>query len=109
MAEAAPQLEYAPPLPLRRRRSFRRALLGSALLVLLACCWVMLPRYWRNAQEAVQHRQWMRYTRPPTQIAVEPSGAKAQALWESGTYSMRPGYVFHDTNLGRSVEGSDRC
>lgn len=96
MSEPASQLEYAAAPPIYRRKAFRRALLFVGLLVLVICAWVMLPRYWRNGRDALQHRQWMRYTRPPTQVVFEPDPAKGRALWQPGSeYIMRPGGYFH--------------
>src|SRR5687768_5899431 len=99
MSETSPQLDYAPPLPLRRRKVFRRAMLSLALLVLVITCWIMLPRYWRNARTVMEQRRWMTYNRPPTWIVLEPPGAKATALWQAAAmdYFRRPGGVFHDT------------
>jgi hypothetical protein len=100
MTETNPQLDYAPPLPLRRRKVFRRAMLALGLLVLIITCWIMLPRYWRNAQAVMEQRKWMAYTRPDTRIAFEPPGAKGTELWRPGQgYVMRPGGIFHETGL----------
>ena len=101
MTEPSAQLEYAPPPPLHRRKVVRRVVMAVALLVLVGWGWVMIPRYWINAQTAMRHRQWMRYTRPPTTIAFEPPGPKANELFRPGTgYIMRPGGVFHETGVG---------
>lgn len=78
----------------------RRALLAVGVLAIVICGWVMLPQYWRNAREAMQQRQWMRYTRLPTAIAFEPPGEKAKTLFQPGLgYVMRPGGVFHQLGI----------
>lgn len=98
--ESGPQLDYAQTPRLSSRKAFRRGLLAMGLLAIVICGWVMLPRYWRNARDAMHHRQWMRYTRPPTAIAFEPPGEKAKTLFTPGSgYVMRPGGVFHQLNI----------
>jgi hypothetical protein len=100
MPQGSAELEYAPLPPLRQRRSFRRAMLAAGIVAIVVCGWIMLPRYWRNAQAALRDRQWMAYTRPPTRIAFEPAGLKAQELFQPGLgYIMRPGGVFHDVDV----------
>lgn len=104
-SEPAPQLEYALPPPLHRRRGFRRAVIASTLLVLLALGWVQIPRVWHRAKILYWQREWMSFQMPPTRVVLEPDAAKAKALWTAGSnYVTRPpGGVYYVPPLAGSM------
>ena len=70
-------LDYAPPLPLRKRRSFRRAV-AVMLLALAAGLGLMLgPRLWREAQIQYWQRACLQYDAPADRVVCEEAPAWA--------------------------------
>jgi hypothetical protein len=97
VTEPSAQLDYAPPPPMHRRRSFRRALIAGAALCLVFGGFMWGPRTWRRVELLLLQRQCMAYTRPPTQVVYEPDRVRGAALWVvGGEYVKRPpGGVLH--------------
>lgn len=83
--EAAPILDYAPPLPWYRRRRGRRILalvVIAAVLLPVGIMWGPLAWYYAKLQYRLY--QCLRYTAPAGQVVYEADPARVQQLLQSG-------------------------
>lgn len=98
----SPQLDYAPPIPWRRKLRSRRWALRALIAVVLLGLVAAAPSLWRRAQLVYWQRQCMSYTPAPEQLAFERDPARPQHIIEefpsvkydlAGT-SLEPGTYF---------------
>jgi hypothetical protein len=68
---AAPQLQYAPKPPLRKRRFARRLISGFIALLLLLGLWHWWPHIWLRLQILYWQEQCAEYVMPANQIVFE--------------------------------------
>ncbi len=71
MTTPAPNLDYAQRPPLRRRRSFRRAVHALVALALIAGLWFFGPTLWREAQLWHYMNQCRDYAAPADTVVCE--------------------------------------
>jgi hypothetical protein len=100
-----PQLDYAPPPPLHRRRSFKRSLVAVTLVAVLVCGWMVVPHVWQAIPLLMQQRQAMRFVLPPDTVVYEPDPERAAKLWVIGSpYVTRPpGGAFYSPQIAKGT------
>lgn len=106
MTEASPQLDYAPPPPLHRRRGFRRAPIVATLLAVVLAGWIVAPRVWQSVPLLLQQRQAMRLVVPPDTVVYEPDRERAAKLWGvvGSPYVTRPpGGAFYSPQIAKGT------
>jgi hypothetical protein len=81
-----PQLDYAAPLPWRRRKVVRRSLAGG-LVVLSAIVWA--PGFWNRVQVLWWQRQCLAYVAPADQVVYDDGPAVPQLLSGGGMISPK--------------------
>jgi hypothetical protein len=81
-----PQLDYATPLPWRRRKMVRRWLV-AVLVVLSAVVWA--PGFWNRVQVLWWQRQCLAYVAPADQVVYDDGPAALQLLSGAGMTRSR--------------------
>src|SRR5207302_4952739 len=83
-------LEYAPPLPWHRRRSWRRAVLLVGVICLADAGWRWGPAGWRLGKLLYFQRQCLSYAAAPDQVMYEEDPARGAVLLKRAGYHNCP-------------------
>lgn len=107
--QALPQLDYANPVPLHRRRWVQRWLVRAAGLAvaLSACRWG--PSLWWSVRVHYWQHQCLTYTAAPNQVIYEDHMSSPVVFWGDGHTSNRPTVHNHGSAVAaRTVTCWDR-
>lgn len=90
MTTAAPQLDYAPGAPIRRRRRVRRVIWLLLLVGLFWAAWYCHTPLWEHAKLLYYQRQCLNYTAPPEQVVYDENNGTASPLLGTPGYRGMP-------------------
>ena len=82
-----PRIDYAPPLPLHRRRRVRKyAIVATIIAVMIPIAWLAGPRAWRRVQIMYWQHQALNYSPPPDQIVLDDDPSEVTRLLNQKHY-----------------------
>jgi len=92
MTVVAPQLDYAPGAPIRRRRRVRRVM-GLLLLagLVLAGWWFHAP-VWQRVKLLYYQRQCLNYSAPPERVVYDEDNGTVSPLIGTAGYWSQPAF-----------------
>jgi hypothetical protein len=82
-----PRIDYAPPLPLHRRRKVRQfAMIVAIIAGMIPLAWLAGPLAWRRVQIMYWQRKALRYAPPPDEVVLDASGEFVNQKREMGSH-----------------------